>query len=116
MVHGGIVSTILDETMFYTAMCFSKCIAMTKEVTVKLHRPARFNQMPFSAVGEMKSSETDTIGVLAGKLFNAEGLLCADSSGHFGLIKMNIVRKLDVLTENDILIIDDVIKQMQNIK
>ena len=112
IVHGGIVSTILDETMFYTAMCFSKCIAMTREVTVKLHRPARFNQMPFTAIGEIKSSATDTTGVIAGKLYNAEGLLCAESLGKFGLIKMNIIRKLDILTEKDILMIYDIIKQM----
>lgn len=51
IVHGGIVGTILDETMFYTALCFFKCIALTREVTVKLHKPARLCKMPFTAVG-----------------------------------------------------------------
>jgi acyl-coenzyme A thioesterase PaaI-like protein len=112
LVHGGIVSTILDEIMFYTAMYFFKCIALTKEVTVKLHRPARLNQMPFTAIGEIKTSESDTSGVIAGKLYNSEGELCAESLGSFGLVKMNIIRRLEILTEKDICMIDDVIKKM----
>ena len=112
LVHGGIVSTILDETMFYTAMCFFKCIALTKEVNVKLYRPARFDQMPFTAIGQVHSRENDTNGVIAGKLFNADNELCAESLGTFGLVKTGIIRRLEILTEKDIRMIEAVMEQI----
>ncbi len=112
LVHGGIVSTILDETMFYAAMCFFKCIALTREVTVKLHKPARLNQMPFTAVGEIIKREDDTNGIIAGKLYNIDGELCADSLGRFALVKFNITRKLGILTEKDICMIEKIIEEI----
>lgn len=112
LVHGGIVGTILDETMFYTALCFFKCIALTKEVTVKLHKPARLKQMPFTAVGEIQSRIDDTNGTITGKLYNAEGELCAEAIGTFALLKNHIIRWLDILTEKDIRMIEGIVKQI----
>ena len=112
LVHGGIVSTILDETMFYTAMCFFKCIALTKEVAIKLHRPARLNQMPFTAIGQVHAHKNDTSSVIAGKLLNVNGELCAESSGTFGLVKTGIIRRLEILTEKDIRMIEGIIEQL----
>lgn len=112
LVHGGILSTILDETMFYTAMCFFKCIALTKEVNVKLHRPAKFDEMPFTAIGQVHARGTDTNGIIAGKLLNANGKLCAESLGTFALVNTCIIRRLEILTEKDIRMIEGVIKQI----
>lgn len=113
LVHGGIVSTILDEIMFYTAVCFFKCIALTKEVTVRLHKPARFDQMPFTAVGEIQSRIDDTNATILGRLFNDGGELCAESLGTFALIKSHIIRRLEILTEADIRMIDGIIEKIQ---
>jgi uncharacterized protein (TIGR00369 family) len=112
LVHGGIVGTILDETMFYTAMCIFKRIALTKEVNVKLFRPARLDQMPFTAVGRVNDRENDTTGVIEGKLFNANGELCAESQGTFGLVKTSIIRRMEILTEQDVRMIEDIIKRI----
>ncbi len=109
LVHGGIVSTILDEMMFYTATCFFKRIVLTREVNVKLHRPARFRQMPFSVMGEIISRKDDTSGVIAAKLYNRDSELCAESIGTFALVKSHIIRKMNILTEKDILMIDAII-------
>lgn len=112
LVHGGIVSTVLDETMFYTAMCFFKCIALTREVTVKLLRPARLNQMPFMVVGEISTRENDTSGMISGNLYNVNGEKCAESLGRFGLVKTHIIRRLGILTENDICMMEEILKQI----
>lgn len=113
LVHGGIVSTVLDETMFYTAMCFFRCIALTKEINIKLHRPARFNQMPFTAVGAVSARKTDTNGVVTGQLYMLNGDLCAESSGVFGLAKTSIIRLLGVLTEQDASMIEVVLEKIR---
>jgi acyl-coenzyme A thioesterase PaaI-like protein len=112
LVHGGIVGTILDETMFYTALAFFKCIALTKEVAIKLHKPARLSQMPFTAVGEIQSQTADTSGTINGKLYNSDNELCAESTGRFALIKSHIIRRLEILTEKDIRMIESVIEQI----
>lgn len=98
--------------MFYTAMCFFKCIALTKEVNAKLHRPARFDQMPFMAIGQVHARENDTNGVIEGKLLNVNGELCAESLGTFGLVKTSIIRRLEILTEKDIRMIEGIIEQI----
>lgn len=112
IVHGGIVGAILDETMLYTALCFFKCLAMTKEVTVKAHKPARLNQMPFTTVGEIQSKVYDTNGTIIGKLYNSDEELCAESIGTFALIKSHIIRRLEILTEKDIRMIEGIIEQI----
>ena len=69
LVHGGVVSTVLDEIMFYTALFFFRCFALTKEVHVKLHRPTKFEQMPVIAIGEVKARDTDTNGQISSFLY-----------------------------------------------
>lgn len=115
LVHGGIVSTVLDETMFYTALCFFGCIALTKEINIKLHRPARFNHMPFTVVGAISVRKTDTIGVVNGQLYNLNGDLCAESSGVFGLVKASIIRMLGVLSEQDADMIEVVLEKIRHL-
>lgn len=113
LVHGGIVSTALDETMFYTALWGFQHIALTREFNVRLHKPARFSQMPFSVVGEIHSRENDTNGAIAGQLFNKDGELCADALGKFALVKPTIIRRLDILTEEDICMIEKVLEEIR---
>jgi len=41
IIHGGIVSTVLDETMAWTAIKTSQSLCLTRELRVKFHLPVR---------------------------------------------------------------------------
>ena len=39
VAHGGLVATLLDEVMGWSANCAAKCATMTAEMTVRYRRP-----------------------------------------------------------------------------
>jgi uncharacterized protein (TIGR00369 family) len=47
VVHGGIVATILDETMGWAAMYLTKKVVLTKRLTVDFLKPIRVNKELF---------------------------------------------------------------------
>jgi uncharacterized protein (TIGR00369 family) len=69
-VHGGLLATVLDETMIKTAAASGiKCV--TAEITVKYKKPA-FTGKPYKAYGK-------TLEV-RGRIVSAESRIC-DASG-----------------------------------
>ncbi|MFC1824362.1 PaaI family thioesterase [Thermodesulfobacteriota bacterium] len=43
MAHGGIVSTLLDEVMSWTVLCFKKAFFVTRKMEVKYIKPVLIN-------------------------------------------------------------------------
>ena len=100
-VHGGIISTILDETMGWAGIYFLKKVALTKKMTVEF-RKALF-------VGEelkVEASVVKTMGkreaAIAGKITNGKNELCADSEGIFTLVSADVARRLNVLSDEQV--------------
>ena len=106
MVHGGIVATILDATMFWGAMYFLKCIALTRNATIELSKAAKMNEMPFTAVGEIKSRETNTNAMMRASLYNNTGALCAATTANFTTITSDMARRLELITEDDLIAVN----------
>ena len=99
MVHGGVVSTILDEIMSWSAMHFFKSVILTKSMTVEFKKPVHVGQ-ELKAVGTVAEVRNEREAVMAGHLYlQGEGDLLAVSTGVFALLKPKVAIKLGIVDE-----------------
>lgn len=101
MVHGGIISTILDEIMSWTAIHGLKKFILTKTMTVDFLKPV-FVGEELRAEGWVVEVAGPREAVIQGSLYNAEGKLCASSKGTFALVKPELLKKMSVLDDEGV--------------
>jgi acyl-coenzyme A thioesterase PaaI-like protein len=101
LVHGGVISTILDEIMSWTAMHLIQSIILTKSMTVEFRKPIHVTQ-ELKAVGKIAALETDREAKLEGALYDAQEVLCARAEGVFAVLKPKVALKLGIVDENEL--------------
>lgn len=98
VVHGGILSTVLDEIMGRAAIHLLKKLPMTKSMTVDYFKPV-FAGMEIKVVGEVVNvSEREAL--IRGTIYDADGDVCTKSSGTLGLFSLEHMKKKGVVREN----------------
>ena len=92
VLHGGIISSLLDEVMIYAV--FSKGhIALTSQIEVKFRKPAKIGEKLL-----LEGRVVDDGGrlILAeGKILNQGGLLIASGKGKFYKAKGKLKERLE---------------------
>lgn len=101
LVHGGVISTILDETMSWAAIFLSKKFILTKQMTIQFHRPVYVGST-VSAIGYIKEKTGERKAIVKGELFDDEGKLCASSEGEFVLYTKEQFARLGVIPEEEL--------------
>lgn len=82
IVHGGIVSTMLDEIMSWAIMYFKKVFIMTRTMEIKYVRPVLIN-VPLKVCGEMLDDSSPPKIHARGEIRDEEGRLLVRSKGEF---------------------------------
>ena len=101
MVHGGIISTILDEIMSWTAIHLLKKIIVTKSMTVEFKKPIHIGQQ-LKAEGRILNIINRKEALMEGRLSNHNGELCASATGSFALLKPDVAERLGIVDAKDI--------------
>ena len=101
IVHGGIVSTILDEIMSWSAIYLLQNYILTKSITVDFLKPV-FVGDQVRAVGQVGAQTGKREALMEGALYKEEDVLCARARGTFALINVQMARKLGIMNENTI--------------
>ena len=101
VVHGGIVSTILDETMGWCGICLLKKITLTKTMTVDFIKAVQVGD-PLTVEGEVVGTTSDREAEMQSRLFNSKKELCAKARGIFALLSPKVAKRLGIMTEADI--------------
>jgi uncharacterized protein (TIGR00369 family) len=96
LVHGGVLSTILDEIMSWTAMYKLKHITVTRNMTVEFIKPVHVGEQ-LRAQGHIREVERQRNAEMEGAIYNEDGELCAKASGTFALIKPNVAKRMDIM-------------------
>jgi acyl-coenzyme A thioesterase PaaI-like protein len=82
MAHGGIISTLLDETMSWTIIYFKRIFFVTRRMEIKYIRPVLVG-VPLTVKGRLtKDKKEPLIGVTA-EVFDEKGQLLARAKGEF---------------------------------
>jgi uncharacterized protein (TIGR00369 family) len=95
LVHGGVISTILDEIMSWTGIYMLKQITMTKSMTVDFIKPVYINS-ELKAEGKVLEKTGKHEALLEGSLYNENGTLCARSRGNFVIFSPAVAKRLGI--------------------
>ena len=95
LVHGGVISTILDEIMGRSVIYKMKCLAMTKSMTVDFLKPIPIDK-ELRAEGRLIEIKNEREVLAEGLIFGEAGELCARSRGTFAFFKPNDGEKLGI--------------------
>ncbi|HYA41294.1 MAG TPA: PaaI family thioesterase [Syntrophobacteraceae bacterium] len=100
-VHGGILATILDETMAWTAIHFLKKFAVTLTMTIEFHKPIHIGE-EIRVEGRVVEVGGKREATVEGRLYKGENTLCAKCVGTFRLFTAKAMVKLGGMTEESI--------------
>ncbi len=101
VVHGGILSTILDEGMSWGAIFLTRKFILTKSMTVNYHKPVFVGDM-LRVESEINERLNDREASMTGRIFNSKGELCVSSTGIMALMDMDYVKKLGFMKDQDV--------------
>jgi uncharacterized protein (TIGR00369 family) len=97
MLHGGIVTGILDEVMWWTLFMEKKLICATSKIEVQFKRPILCGN-GYRASGRLVGATGRTYQV-SGQIENKEGHVCARSTASFRAIERftmdDVIKYLD---------------------
>lgn len=85
LVHGGVITTMLDETMGTSAIFLLRTLVVTKSITVDFLRPVPVGQ-ELKVEGRLHARNGSREVAMDGFLSNPEGVVCARASGVFALL------------------------------
>jgi uncharacterized protein (TIGR00369 family) len=96
-VHGGILSTILDEMMGWSVIYLLGKIGVTKSMVVEFFKPVPAGQ-PLTAVGFIQEVVSDRQILVAGEIYTQQSVLCARSTGTFAAMTSQAAVRLGVMS------------------
>ena len=106
LIHGGVISTILDETMSWAAIFLTKRFILTKQMTIKFHRPV-YVGTSLCCVGYIKEKFSERKAIVKGELLDDQGKLCASSEGEFVLYTKEQFARLAIIPGEDLQVMAD---------
>jgi len=97
VIHGGILSTILDEIMAWTAIYMTKSIMLTKSMSLSYHEKVVTNSKirAVAWVEEVKPKEI----ILKSELYNDRDILCTSATGLYALFPLKLAKRLHLMSE-----------------
>lgn len=96
-VHGGILSTMLDEIMGWSVIYLLGKIGVTKSMLVEFKKPVQVEQ-PLTVVGTIGEAVSDRQIMATGEIYNAEDILCARAEGTFAAMPAHTAVRLGVMS------------------
>ncbi len=95
LIHGGVLTTILDEVMSWTAMHFLKQLAMTKTLNLTFNKPVYVGKQ-IRAIGKVKSKISRHEVIMEGVIVNDKGVDCVKSESVFAIFSPKIATRLGI--------------------
>jgi uncharacterized protein (TIGR00369 family) len=98
LVHGGVVTTILDEIMSWAALYLLKKVIVTRTITIEFVKSVYIKE-ELKAVGKVLEIKSEKEAIMEGFIYNSKGDMCTRSTGNFALLKPKIAKRLGVVNE-----------------
>ncbi len=95
IVHGGVLTTILDEIMSWSAIHLLKRIALTQNIAVEFLKPVHVGG-ELRAEGRILETSAKNDAFTEGALYDAQGELCVRSKAAFKVFSPAIARRLGI--------------------
>lgn len=96
IVHGGVVATMLDEIMSWSAIYLLGRLILTRSMTIDFLAPVMAGK-EIAAKGELVHRKNEREAQMAGFLYDPEERLCARATGVFALFTPEALRAKGML-------------------
>jgi uncharacterized protein (TIGR00369 family) len=96
LVHGGVITTILDEIMSWSAIYLLKRFILTKSIRVDFLKPLCVGQR-LMAEGSVESVAGGREASVTGVICDPEGRPCARSRGTFAIMAPRVAGRLGIM-------------------
>jgi len=91
-VHGGVITTILDEVMGWSAIYMLKTLTLTKSITVDFLKPVYIDD-ELRAEGRISRRDSEREVLMEGLLYNSKDKLCSRAQGTFATFPPDVGAK-----------------------
>jgi uncharacterized protein (TIGR00369 family) len=99
LVHGGILSVILDEIMSWSVLHVLKKIVVTKSMTVDFIKPVSISEELLA-----RGTPDRIIGrhevLVKGAIYDSNENLCVEATGNFALLNPQVAKRLGIVDED----------------
>ncbi len=109
VVHGGILSTILDEIMAWAAIYLINKIMLTKSITVNFIKPVHIENQ-ISTIGWVHEQLTPHEAILKAEIYDEHNRLCTEAVGKFALFSTKLAKKFKLMNDESLDKFDNFIK------
>jgi len=96
IVHGGVLSTMLDEIMGWSAIYTLRKIVMTKSMTIDYLKPV-YIEDKLRVEGKVIERVSDREVIIEGRLYKEDNILCAQTRGTFAVFTANAIKRLKIM-------------------
>ncbi|MDA8139322.1 MAG: PaaI family thioesterase [Desulfobacteraceae bacterium] len=101
LIHGGIITTLLDETMSWAAIHLLKRLILTRTMETEFILPVAPNTT-VRTEGWVDRVVKNTEALVKAALYDENEQLCAQSTGRFALLSAKMMRRLKIMDEGTI--------------
>jgi uncharacterized protein (TIGR00369 family) len=98
MVHGGIVSTMLDEAMGWACIAILRKFFLSKNIAVDFIKPV-FIGKELRVEGNVLKINSEREAVMQGLIFNDNNEICVKSSSVVSLFTLEAIKKMGVIDD-----------------
>jgi len=96
IVHGGVLSTILDEIMSWSAIYNLHRVVMTKTMTVDFVKPVYIAD-ELRVEGRVIEHTNKNEVIVEGRVYKEDNVLCAQSRGTFAVFTVKAVKRMKIM-------------------
>jgi len=101
LVHGGIISTMLDEAMGWAAVYLNKRFILTKSMTINFKKPVHINE-ELSVYSYILEKKSDRLVTMQADLLDSNGDVCAFGTGDFSLFTAEEFKSMQLVDPSHI--------------
>ncbi len=92
LVHGGIISSVMDEAMSWTVLHIANLVGVTKELNVKFKRPIFINER-ITIKSQVKNKNKKEVRLFS-EVINREGVVCAIGEGVYAILNKGRMKRI----------------------
>ncbi|ETR74333.1 MAG: thioesterase superfamily protein [Candidatus Magnetoglobus multicellularis str. Araruama] len=99
LVHGGIIATLLDEIMSWSAIYLLKTIILTKSMTVDFMKPI-YVGTDLTVIGKVDQHVHEKKAMVSGEIYDTSEVLCAKSMGTLSLFTPERIKEYNIMDDD----------------
>lgn len=98
-VHGGILTTILDEIMGWSVIYLLKKIGMTQSMTIDFRKAVNAHER-LTIVGSIREKQSERSATMKGAIYDARDTRCVEATGDFTTMRPKAAIRLGLVGED----------------